>query len=158
MNGKFTVKILLLFALVTSGWLGSAICSSSKVSAATPKSLTLISLGKDFVGIAYRYGAPSGVTYAFDCSSYTQYVFDRAGITLPRTAASQSHLGEKVDKGSLSMGDLVFFKASGNGIGHVAIYAGNGMILHASSSKGVTVSRLESSYWKQKYVTARRIL
>jgi probable lipoprotein NlpC len=158
MNGKCTLKIMLLCALVTSGWLGSSIGSSQKASAATPESLGLVSLGKEFVGIPYRYGAPSGITSAFDCSSFTQYVFDQVGITLPRTAATQSHLGQKVDKGYLSVGDLVYFKASGNGIGHVAIYAGNGMILHSSSSKGVTLSSLKSSYWKKNYVTARRVL
>lgn len=158
MNRKYTVKILLLCALVTSGWLGSAIGASSNASAATPESLGLITLAKEYVGTPYRYGATSGITYAFDCSSFTQYVFDQVGIELPRTSAAQSYIGVKVDKGYLSVGDLVFFKASGYGIGHVAIYAGNGMILHASSSKGVSLTSLESNYWKKNYLTARRVL
>lgn len=67
-------------------------------------------------------------------------------------------MGKKVDKGSLSMGDLVFFNTNGKSISHVAIYAGNNKIVHSSSSQGVTVSDMNSKYWKSKFVTARRVL
>jgi probable lipoprotein NlpC len=158
MSGKYSIKLLLMCSLVATGWFGLAIGSTSKASAATAESLELISYGKQYMGVDYQYGAPSGIDYAFDCSSYVQFVFNQFGIELPRTSGAQSYIGEKVGKGYLSIGDLVFFRASGRGIGHVAIYAGNGKILQASSSKGVTISSLESSYWKKNYVTARRVL
>ncbi|QJD84856.1 C40 family peptidase [Cohnella herbarum] len=158
MNKKLTIKLLLACSLVVTGLFGSMIAASPKASAATQQSLDLVAYGKEHLGTPYQYGAEAGVTYAFDCSSYVQYVFDQFGIELPRTSISQAYTGEKVDKAYLSVGDLVFFRTGGNGISHVAIYAGDGKILHASSSQGVTVSNMNSSYWTKNYVTARRVL
>ena len=132
--------------------------SANRADAATAESLKLISNGKNYVGTPYKYGAPAGVTYAFDCSSFTQYMFNGLDVSLPRTASSQATLGKKVAKADLSVGDLVFFKTNGKNISHVAIYAGSSKILHSASSSGVTVSNMNSSYWKSKYVTARRVL
>ncbi len=158
MTNRLTMKIVLACSLLMTGLFGSMIGSNSKASAATPESLDLISYGKEHIGTPYRYGAPAGVTYAFDCSSYVQYVFGKFGVDLPRTSISQAYTGQKVDIGFLSVGDLVFFRTLGGGISHVAIYAGNGMILHASSSKGVTLTSMETNYWKNAYVSARRVL
>ncbi len=158
MNRKFTIKILLACSLIVTGVFGFLIGPPSIASAATPQSLDLIAYGKEHLGTPYRYGAPTGVTYAFDCSSYVQYVFSQFGVNLPRTSVSQSYVGEKVVIGFLSVGDLVFFSTGGGGISHVSIYAGDGKILHASSSKGVTIASMESNYWKNAYVTARRVL
>lgn len=158
MNMKLTGKLMIMCIMVVVGWFGSVMVSQSKASAATEESLELLSYGKLYIGVDYKYGATSGIDYAFDCSSYTQYVFKQMGIELPRTSSSQAHIGDKISKGNLSVGDLVFFSASGSGIGHVAIYAGGGKILHASSSKGVAISSIESDYWKKNYLTARRVL
>jgi probable lipoprotein NlpC len=152
------MKIMLTCSLIVTVWFGIVIFSSSKVSAATEESLQLISYGKEHLGTPYQFGAASGITYEFDCSSYVQYVYSQFGIDLPRTSVDQSNVGKKVDKSNLSVGDLVFFRTGGGGISHVAMYAGDGRILHASSSKGVTLDNLESSYWKKAYVTARRVL
>ncbi|MBB6675620.1 C40 family peptidase [Cohnella nanjingensis] len=153
------VKVLLSCMVATSVWIGgAAIGTASKASAATPESLELLSLGKQFIGTPYSYGADSGDTSAFDCSSFVQYVFGEKGTDLPRTAAAQAQRGQKVAKTDLSVGDLVFFSSPSNWIGHVAIYAGGGKILHASSSQGVTISSLSSSYWTNNYVTAKRVL
>lgn len=126
--------------------------------AATPTSIELISTSKEYIGTPYQYGAAPGNTDKFDCSSFTQYVFNSFGVWLPRTSSAQASMGTKVDKGSLSMGDLVFFNTNGKSISHVAIYAGNNKIIHSSSTKGVSLSDMNSSYWKGKYVTARRVL
>lgn len=158
MKRNYTLKLMMLSLMVLAGWFGSVFVSSSKANAATAESLALLSYGKRYIGVDYQYGAASGIEYAFDCSSYTQYVFKQMGINLPRTSVSQSYIGTKVAKSNLSVGDLVFFSSSGKWVGHVAIYAGNGKILHASSSKGVTLSSIESGYWKNTYVTARRVL
>ncbi|MDG0807967.1 C40 family peptidase [Cohnella rhizosphaerae] len=147
-------------AVLAAGLLfgGAAALGASKASAATPKSLELLSFGKQYIGTPYLYGAASGLTSAFDCSSFVQYIFGKEGTTLPRTAAAMAGKGTKVAKASLSVGDLVFFSSSNKMIGHVAIYAGSGNILHASTSQGVTVSSMNSAYWKARYVTAKRIL
>ena len=131
---------------------------AQKAHAATPQTIGLISVGKQYLGTPYKFGAPAGVTYAFDCSSFTQFLFRGLHVSLPRTSSAQATIGEKVPKGYLSMGDLVFFKTNGKSISHVAIYAGNNKIIHSSSSHGITVSSLNTSYWTKSYVTARRVL
>lgn len=129
-----------------------------KAHAATPETLDLISTGKEYIGTPYKFGAPAGVTYAFDCSSFTQFLYKGLDVKLPRSSSAQAGVGEKVAKSSLSVGDLVFFNTNGKSISHVAIYAGNNKIIHSSTSQGVTVTSLGSSYWAKKYVTARRVL
>ncbi|OMF19262.1 glycoside hydrolase [Paenibacillus sp. FSL H8-0548] len=131
---------------------------AQKASAATPETINLISEGKQYLGTPYKFGAPAGVTYAFDCSSFTQFLFKGLDVKLPRTSSAQATVGKTVAKGSLSMGDLVFFKTNGKSISHVAIYAGDNKIIHSSTSQGVTVSSLGTSYWAKSYVTAKRVL
>lgn len=119
---------------------------------------TLISVGKQYLGVKYQFGAKAGSTIAFDCSSYTQYIFKKIGISLPRTSSSQATVGTKVAKANLKAGDLVFFKRPGkSGIGHVGVYIGSDQMLGASGDK-VQIASLNSSYWKKNYVTARRVL
>ncbi|MDG0809139.1 C40 family peptidase [Cohnella rhizosphaerae] len=130
---------------------------TSTAAAATPASKEVIASGTKYLGVPYRFGAPTNITYAFDCSSFTQYIFKSNGVKLPRTSITQAKIGKKVTKGYLSTGDLIFYNTSGKGISHVGIYAGNGKMLH-SSSKGVALSSINTSYWKSKYVTARRVL
>ncbi|TJY42910.1 NlpC/P60 family protein [Cohnella pontilimi] len=148
-----------LTAVITSISFGSAIVTSvPKAEAATAKSIKLISTGKKYLGVPYRFGAPSGSSYAFDCSSFTQFVYKKLGLSIPRTSTAQARVGKKVTPGYISTGDLIFYNTNGKGISHVGIYAGNGKMLHTSSSRGVTVSSMKTSYWKTKYVTARRVI
>ena len=79
-------------------------------------------------GTPYVYGAtgPS----AFDCSGFTQWVFNRVGKSLPRTAAAQAGAVRRISADDARPGDLVFFTGSG-GVYHVGIYAGGGAIWHA---------------------------
>lgn len=163
MNKTTKSRTLLKHIAVTTlctaiGFSAFAAGAAPKADAATARSKMIISSGKKYLGVPYRFGAPSGVTYAFDCSSFIQYVFKRNGLSLPRTSAAQAKVGKKVPKGSLSQGDLVFFNTNGRSISHAAIYAGYGKILHSSSSRGVAITNMNSNYWKTKYVTARRVL
>jgi cell wall-associated NlpC family hydrolase len=119
----------------------------------------LISFAKRFIGIRYRWGGTS--PKGFDCSGYTQYVFGNIGIDLNRTSTSQAAQGEHVSKSGLQPGDLVFFDTNGgnNRINHVGIYIGGGRFIQASSTgTGVTISDIDSGFYANTYMTARRVL
>ncbi|HUC91788.1 MAG TPA: C40 family peptidase [Paenibacillus sp.] len=120
----------------------------------------IIGTGNNFLGVKYLFGAPSGVTYAFDCSSFTQYIFKKNGVSLPRTSTQQSVKGVLVAKSQIKKGDLLFFKDPGRPgkIGHVGVYAGSGKILHTYGKGGVKYSNLNTSYWQKNYVMARRVV
>ncbi|WP_373286343.1 C40 family peptidase [Paenibacillus physcomitrellae] len=131
-------------------------------STATSKGSKIIAYGKKFMGTPYKFGASTSTTKNFDCSSFTKYVFKHYGVTLPRTSAAQAKKGVAVSKANLRVGDLVFFssgsRANGKNVTHVAIYAGNGKILHTYGKPGVTISNLNSGNWKKTYLKARRVL
>lgn len=153
-------KVVTLGLVAVIGFAGTAAAHTPKASAATTKADKIITLGKKYLGVKYRFGAPSGTTSVFDCSSFTQYIFGKNGVKLPRVSSSQASKGAKVAKANLKKGDLVFFKTSrtGSKIGHVAVYIGSNKILHTYGKPGVTITNLNSSYWKSHYVTARRVL
>ncbi|WP_308858199.1 C40 family peptidase [Paenibacillus sp. R14(2021)] len=152
------LKSILNVSLCTAiGITAIAAGTSIKANAATETSKKLIDYGEKYIGTPYLYGAVPYMTNAFDCSSFTQYIFDNFNISLPRTSIDQASEGKKIARGYLSMGDLVFFRTNGIGISHVAIYAGNNKILH-SANKGVEISNMNTSYWKKSYVTARRVI
>jgi cell wall-associated NlpC family hydrolase len=109
-----------------------------------------------FLGVPYSFGGTSSA--GFDCSGYVQHVFAMLGIHLPRTADSQFAKGERVRGGDLQAGDLVFFQTYAPGASHVGIYLGNDEFVHASSSRGVMVSKLSESYWATRYIGAKRIV
>ncbi|ETT54127.1 copper amine oxidase domain-containing protein [Paenibacillus sp. FSL R7-269] len=119
----------------------------------------LIASGKKYLNTPYEFGASPDQTNTFDCSSFVKRVFgDTLGIELPRVSYDQAQEGRKVGLDELRTGDLLFFTARGLDIGHVAIYAGNNRILHTySKEQGVHMEDF-SSKWKQRFVTARRIL
>jgi cell wall-associated NlpC family hydrolase len=107
-------------------------------------------------GTPYRLGGLS--KKGIDCSGFVYLTFkQRFGITLPRTTKAQVKQGDKISRRKLKPGDLVFFK-TGWRTRHVGIYIGNGKFLHASTSKGVIISKLDNVYWKKKYWRAQRIL
>ncbi len=92
-----------------------------------------------------------------DCSGFTLVTFQsKFGYTLPRTTKLQAQTGKKIARKNIQAGDLVFFKPS-IFYNHVGIYMGNSEFLHASSSRGVMISNITESYWRNSYWTARRI-
>lgn len=124
--------------------------------AVSSKAIAVINTAKSFMGVPYVWGGttPAG----FDCSGFTQYVLGRNGISVPRTAAEQFTVGTSVSKSNLRAGDLVFFTTYKAGPSHLGIYLGNQQFIHASSSKGVTISSLTSDYYSSRYIGARRVI
>ena len=120
------------------------------------KASAVISTAKSFMGVPYVWGGttPSG----FDCSGYIQYVLGKNGISVPRTAAEQYKVGTSVSKSNLRTGDLVFFTTYKEGPSHLGFYLGEGKFIHASSSKGVTISSLSSDYYSSRYIGAKSCL
>ncbi len=86
-----------------------------------------------FVGNPYVYGGTS-LTKGADCSGFVMSVYARFGYSLPRVAASQAGSGTKVSLDSVQPGDLIFY-GGGSGINHVAMYVGNGTVVHASNER-----------------------
>ncbi|RTE11216.1 stalk domain-containing protein [Paenibacillus whitsoniae] len=118
----------------------------------------LLAFGAKFLGTPYEFGAASGQTQTFDCSSFVQYVFKEVlSIVLPRVSYDQALKGKEVPLDELRKGDLLFFRARGLDIGHVGIYAGDGRILHTYSKElGVHFEEFDDT-WKNRFVTARRV-
>ena len=110
---------------------------------------------QSYIGVPYRMGGTS--RQAIDCSGFTMKVFASHGITLPRTADVQYNVGKKVPRGQEQSGDLVFFETYLPGPSHVGIFLGNGQFIHASSSRGVTITPLNSSYFGPRYLGAKRV-
>lgn len=124
----------------------------------------IVSTAREYIGkVRYVFGADDLDGGQADCSSFTQTVFEKNGIDIGRnTEAQWTGQGTKVDKDNLQLGDLVFFKNTYNsnhtdGVSHVGIYTGNGKFIHCSSSKGVVESSLDSSYYQEHYLGAKRI-
>jgi cell wall-associated NlpC family hydrolase len=131
----------------------------TSASLADKQAAALIAYGKTFTGTPYEFGASPDQTATFDCSSFVKRVFsDILSVELPRVSYDQAKEGKEVGLDELRPGDLLFFSARGLDIGHVAIYAGNNQLLHTYSAKlGVHMEAFDGQ-WKDRFVTARRIL
>ncbi|MBV7504691.1 C40 family peptidase [Bacillus sp. sid0103] len=127
--------------------------SGTSIPAPSPtvsKAQMVMDEAKKYIGTPYLWGGntPAG----FDCSGLTSYVFNKVGITIPRTAATQWS-GLKVVT-TPKPGDLVFFETYAPGPTHVGIYLGNNQFIQAGS-KGVSIADMTNSYWKPRYLGAR---
>ncbi|MBE0341850.1 copper amine oxidase [Paenibacillus sp. 28ISP30-2] len=118
----------------------------------------LIVYGEKFLSTPYEFGAATGQTSTFDCSSFVGEVFRHTlSIDLPRVSYDQAKEGREVGLNELRKGDLLFFSARGLEIGHVAIYEGNNKLLHTfSKERGVHFDTLDDK-WQKRFVTARRL-
>ena len=117
-------------------------------------------IAKAKLGRRYVWGATGPGT--FDCSGFTSYVYKKTGINIPRTSREQSKYGRLVKRNHLEPGDLIFFDTSKQRkgiINHVGMYLGNNQFIHASSAKKrVVVSRLNRTFYGNRYKWARRIM
>ncbi|QJD82983.1 C40 family peptidase [Cohnella herbarum] len=157
--GKLLVGATLSLSIVFSA--GTMFANTNSAYAATTSTAdSVIATGKKFLGVPYEFGASSNKTTAFDCSSFTQYVFKQNGVSIPRSSKEQSKVGTFVSRDQLQPGDLVFSDTNRDGvINHVSIYIGNDQLLHTYRvGIGVTISTFTGSSWDKTYVTARRVL
>ncbi len=128
--------------------------TSSSVQHSTVKQ-KLLSQYREWKGTRYRDGGVS--KKGVDCSGFVQITFKaKLGVDVPRETDQQVRIGRFVAKDNLLSGDLVFFK-TGFFSRHVGIYLGETRFLHASSTKGVTISSLREEYWADNYWQAKRI-
>ncbi|WP_158735730.1 peptidoglycan-binding protein [Alteribacillus sp. YIM 98480] len=141
------------FSALSSGNVKSSTSSQTTSNSSAGFTDKLVSNARNYIGSPYVWGgtSPSG----FDCSGYLQYVFNKAGKSIPRTVASIYKASSKVS--NPSVGDLVFFETYTSGPSHAGIYLGGGQFIHAGSSTGVTIANMSSSYWKQRYLGAGRL-
>ena len=99
----------------------------------------LVNYALQFVGNPYVWGGTS-LTNGVDCSGFTMKIYQRYGIYLPHYSGSQPSYGTKISREQMRPGDLIFYGHGGR-IDHVAIYIGNGQIVHASSpTTGIIIS------------------
>lgn len=142
---KLTCFLLLIIALLTAG--------QGKADAAEIVDLT--DYAKKFIGVPYKWGGttPSG----FDCSGYVSYVYNEFGVELPRTSADQFAEGDKIEAADRVPGDLLFFTTYKAGPSHSGIYLGENRFIHASP-KGIEIASLNDSYYKKRYLGARRYI
>ena len=94
---------------------------------------SLVEFAKQFEGNPYVYGGNS-LTNGTDCSGFVKGVYNNFGYQMPRTARDQSYMGMSVSANSLLPGDIVVYYYNGIA-GHVGIYIGNGMMIHAGTPK-----------------------
>jgi Cell wall-associated hydrolases (invasion-associated proteins) len=107
------------------------------------------------IGRPYVYGGADAD--GFDCSGLIRYVYDEAGVDLPRTAAQQLHAGRRIPFRYAAPGDLVFYSFGGEL--HVTIYIGNGQVVHApATGQTVKVQNVDTPYWRDHYLATVRIL
>ena len=131
--------------------------NASSQPATTGKAQSVLSRAFALLGTPYRWGGTS--TDGFDCSGLVGYVFRNAlGIELPRVSREMAQTGAQVDRDQMTAGDLVFFSTHSGQVDHVGIYVGEGKFVHAPrTGRDVTVSRLDTGYWSQKFIVARRV-
>ena len=121
----------------------------------------VIDYAKSFEGTRYKFG---GTTEAgMDCSGLVNVAFQKENIQLPRISRDIATKGVSVAVKDIEEGDLVFFKTSRKyDINHVGIVVetkrGEVKFIHSSTSAGVIISSLDEAYWKNAFVTVRRII
>lgn len=114
----------------------------------------IVNYGLQFVGNPYVWGGTS-LTKGADCSGFTQSVMRNFGISLPRVSRDQAKVGRAVSASEMRPGDLIFYANSGGTVNHVAIYIGNGQIVHAASRR----SGIRISTWNYRsYKTIRNVI
>ena len=133
--------------------------SSETLTESLSKGMTIVSEASKYMGMPYRWGGTSPQT-GFDCSGFVQFIFRHTlNIKLPRMPVNMSRLGSRVSREDLAPGDLVFFNTRGGKFTHVGIYINDSQFIHAPMpGTRVTLSRMDSAYYRHRFTYAVRIL
>jgi cell wall-associated NlpC family hydrolase len=119
----------------------------------------LVVTAMGFLGVPYRRGGNSAET-GFDCSGFVRAMYEQTvGLLLPRRADEQAAATQKIDKGDLQPGDLVFFNTMRHAFSHVGIYIGDNKFIHSPRPGAqVRVEDMGIAYWTKRFDGARRVL
>ena len=109
-----------------------------------------------WLGVPYKYGGTD--RKGIDCSAFVGTIYKEVyGVTLNRTANDMLRDVKLIAKSQLKEGDLVFFTNSKGKVSHVGIYLKEDLFAHASTSNGVSVSRLDNKYWEKHFYKGGRV-
>lgn len=170
MRKRTFFRLFSLFSLVLSITLltgcGSSRTSTDKQTAthynkklSPAQERELVKEAKKWLGTRYCYGGHS--RSGTDCSGMVMEVYKKVcDVKLPRSSREQRDFCKSIRRDDLRRGDLVFFSTgkSKSSVSHVGLYIGDGEIIHASSSRGVMVSRLDERYFQRTYHSSGRVL
>ena len=122
------------------------------------KASELVVTALGFLGVPYRMGGNT-VETGFDCSGFVRAMYQQTvGLILPRKAEQQAAATEKIERGDLQPGDLVFFNTLKRAFSHVGIYVGEGKFIHSPRPGAeVRVENMGVSYWNHRFDGARRV-
>ena len=122
------------------------------------KASELVVTALGFLGVPYRMGGNT-VETGFDCSGFVRAMYQQTvGLILPRKAEQQAAATEKIERGDLQPGDLVFFNTLKRAFSHVGIYVGEGKFIHSPKPGAeVRVENMGVSYWNHRFDGARRV-
>ena len=156
-NGMHRIACLLLLASLTACGSSPKPSSHTYTGSAKGKSEKVIQVAMSMIGTPYKYGGISPGS-GFDCSGLVYFSHRQNGITLPRTSYAQYKSSHPVSKKAIKRGDLLFFNISGRKVSHVGIYLGNNRFVHSpSSGKKVSVAKLDSPYWRKRFIRGGRV-
>lgn len=137
--------------------------SDSLALSAPEKIDSLLQNSRQYFGIPYKWGGNS--LKGFDCLWFTVRIFRDIGYRLPASLRRIARLGKHVKKDELRKGDVIFFKGRNwrsPRIGHAGtvyeVKNGDVYFVHASSVRGISIGRLNSNYYKKRFITARRLI
>lgn len=125
--------------------------SGSGSSGSSSRRSQVVNYALQFVGNPYVWGGTS-LTKGADCSGFTMKVMEKFGVSLPHYSGSQAKMGKKVTSANMKPGDLIFYAGSNGRVNHVAMYIGNGQIVHAASRR----SGIKISTWNYRSPVAIR--
>ena len=158
-SGGMGCLALILLTLMTTGCATPSVPGPDPVLSTSGDARTAQMLRTEihsWLGTPHRMGGLS--RRGIDCSGLVVVLYeDLFDIRLPRTTTALMRKGRRVEKHNLIAGDLVFFKPATK-FHHVGIYLGHGEFVHASTSYGVMLSRIDDDFWRQCYLTSRRLL
>ncbi|TBR20863.1 NlpC/P60 family protein [bacterium] len=131
-------------------------CASSPRRTAGGRGAAVAEWARRGLGTRYKFGGRSPDA-GFDCSGLAWWAHRQAGLDIPPSSETQFASGRRVDRGELRPGDLVFFTTERRGPSHVGVSLGGDRFVHApKKGRAVSIDTLAESYWKTRYLGARR--